>query len=323
MKAQDYILKKLDVLRQPEPLQDIAPDKLEEAILAKVLSKKFRKYKADTKAINICKRAIHHAVVNEQPVKIGPLFGGNKLWRFDEAPEPDWAELFNLIYIARWMKIIASVYEYGANFEYYSQDTSVERLNNLSRAETGQYTKTFRELLNWFSKHLPDRVTFSYVCHSEMFDDENEYDKELYEAKAKMLAKSGGKLPEMSEAQKRATELNVRLKPGQDDDPQWREKVELEHQAIFATRTLLPHLLDETMIHTSAGSFSGHIATGSTKYSIAKFWASVGVLQPDGGGYKDLALSPTQLGSAQFEWQNINLGISGKNFSKIRIIKVD
>lgn len=321
MTAQEFIQLKLDKLRQPEPLQDIAPDKLEGVILAKVLSKKFRKNKADDAAINICKKAIHFAVDNKQPVKVGVLFGGNKLWRFDEAPEPDWAELFNLIYIARWMKTIAGVYEYGADFEYYSQDISVERLNNLSHAETSQYSKIFRELLDWFSKYLPERVTISYKCHSELFDDRKEYDKEIEIAKAKILAGNNGELPKLNDSQRRTTELNVRLKPSQDNDPKWREKVELEHQAIFTTKTLLPHLLNKNRIHTSSAPFTGYIATGSTKYSIAKFWASIGVLRPNGDKYDELALSPKQLEAAQFDWQNINLGINGKNFTKIRIIK--
>ncbi len=320
MNAQDFITEKLNELKRPVTLETVTPDKLEQMILAKVLSKKFRKYKADDAAIEICKEAIHFAVVNKKPVKVGLLFGGNKLWRFDEAPEPDWAELFNIIYIARWMKTIASVYEYGAEFEYYSQDISVEPLNNLSRDETSQYNKVFRELLSWFSDYLPPRVKITYKCHSELFDNENEYDQEIDAAKKRMLSDNQGKLPAMDAAQKKATESNVRLNPEQNDDPLWREKVELEHQAIFQTKTLLKHLLDKTRVHTTTGPFTGNIATGATKYSIAKFWASVGALERDGESFRDLALTPTQLEKAKFTWQKIDLGISGKNFSRIRII---
>jgi hypothetical protein len=321
MTAQDYIISKLEKLRQPEPLRVVEPNNLETEILARVLSKKFRKNKANDVAIEKCKKAIHHAVKNNKPVKVGLLFGGNKLWRFDEAPEVDWAELFNLIYVASWMKTIASVYQYGAEFEYYSQDISVERLNNLSHAETAQYTKTFHELINWIQPCSPDRVTISYKCHSEMFQNSDEYDKEIEKAKAKMFAENGNKLPQLNETQKLATENNVRLKPGQADDPQWREQVELEHRAIFITKTLLPHLLDETRIPTASGPFSGYIATGSTKSSRAAFWASVGVLRTNGDSFKDTVLTPKQLKATQFEWQAIDLGISGKNFSKIRVVK--
>ncbi len=321
MTAQEYLQSKLDGLKQPEALQAVSSDELEQVILAKLLSKKFRKNKADDAAIALCKKAIHYAVENKKPVKVGLLFGGNKLWRFDEAPEVDWAELLNLIYFARWMKTIASVYEYGAEFEYYSQDVSVERLNNVPRSETDQYSKTFRELLDWFKQYLPERVTFSYKRQAEEYSDISEYDREIEEAKTKILTENGNKLPDLSEAQRLATELNVKLKAGQAEDPQWREKVELEHQAIFSTKTLTPYLMDETIIPTCPTPFEGLIATGSTKHSIAKFWAGVGALQPNTDSFKDLILTPKQLENSDFEWQEVDLGISSKNFKKIRILK--
>lgn len=322
MTAQDYIQAKLDELRKPVPVNAVAPSSLEEAILAKVLSKKFRKNKADDRAIEICKKAIHYAVENKKPVKVGLLFGGNKLWRFDEAPEVDWAELFSLIYYARWMKTIASIYEYGAEFEYYSQDISIERLNNVPRLETDQYSLTFRELITWSRDYLPERVIISYKRQAEQYDDLREYDDEIEHTKAKFLSETGGNLPELSDDQKAATELNVRLKSGQDDDPMWREKVELEHRAIFSTPTLTPYLLDETIIPTGPTPFEGTIATGSTKYSIAKFWAGVGVLEQSGNSYKDLVVTPNQLEDMQFDRQEVNFGLNGKNFNTIRVIGV-
>ena len=98
------------------------------------------------------------------------------------------------------------------------------------------------------------------------------------------------------------------------------EKVELEHQAIFRTKTLQPYLNDESIIRVSAMPFSGYIAVGSTKHSIAKFWASAGVLEKRGDSFIDKAITPKQLADATYDWQNIDLGIKGKNFGKIRII---
>ena len=174
MTAQDYIQTKLKELKETELLQVVEHGKLEETILSKIMSKKFRKVKADEDAIKACKTAISYAVKNKKPVKVGTLFGGNKLWRLDEAPEVEWGELFNLIYIARWMKTVASVYEYGAEFEYYSQDVSIESLNNVPRSETDLYSKTFRELIAWFEQYLPDRVSFGYRRQAEDYKDISE-----------------------------------------------------------------------------------------------------------------------------------------------------
>lgn len=321
MTVETFIQNKLSKLKEPEPMQIVSSKDLEDAIFAKIMSKKFRKTKADDEAKRLTRTAIKYAVENKRPVKLGSLFGGNKLWRLDEAPEVDWAELFNLIYSARWMKSIASVYEYGAEFEYYSQDVSIQRLNNVSRSETDQYSKTFRQLLDWLDQYLPDRIAISYRRHAEEYDDISKYDTEIAEAKEELLAKNDGKLPKLNEAQKRATELNVRLKPGQAEDPQWQQKVELEHRAIFSTKTLLPYLNDETIIPTCPGLYQGLIVTGSTKYSIAKFWAGAGALEEKDMNFKDLVLTPKQLESHKFEWKDVDISIPGKNFGKIRVLK--
>lgn len=323
MTAQEYIKSKLLSLKEPIELQVIESDKLEAAILSKILSKKFRKYAADQVAIDACKHAIHIAVSKKTPIKIGLLFGGNKIWRIDEAPEVDWAELFSLMYFVNWIRTICSVYEHGVEFGFYSQDVSIERLNNVSRSETDQYSSSFRVLLDWFEEYLPDKVSITYGRHAEEYEDINEYDEEIEDAKKALFDELGEKYPEMTDAEKKITEFNVRLKPGQANDPDWHRKVELEHQAIFRTKTLQPYLEDDSIIRISAMPFSGYIAVGSTKHSVAKFWASAGVLQESGDEYLERVLSPKQLEASRFEWQDINLGIKGKNFNRIRVLKTD
>jgi len=61
--------------------------------------------------------------------------------------------------------------------------------------------------------------------------------------------------------------------------------------------------------------------TGSTKRSYAKFWAGVGVLEKDGNSYAELVLTPKQLETAKFKWEDIDIPeLKGKNFKKIRIL---
>ena len=64
------------------------------------------------------------------------------------------------------------------------------------------------------------------------------------------------------------------------------------------------------------------IAVGTTKDSIAKFWAGVGVLKPRDDSFRQIILSPKQLEEAKFGWQETKLsGLSGKNFSRMRVLK--
>ena len=304
-------------------MEDIGNTPLQEAIFAKVMSKKFRKLKADEETVRIVKRAIDSAVKNNKPVTVSFLFGGNKLWRFDEAPEIEWAELFSLTYFVRWMKSIASVYQPGARLDYYSQALNVEIMNNVPLAETEKYTKTFRAMLDWVKPYIPDKVAITYREYADEFHDYADFVRELEVAKQNTLKANGGKLPELSEKQKSATELNVRLLPGQDQDPQWREKVELIHQSIEATETFQHCYFDDTSLILACPTiYKGWLAVGSTKRSYAKFWAGLGVLEKSDDGFNELVLTPKQLDSAKFDWESVNIeGLTGKNFSRIRILK--
>lgn len=322
MTPKEYILSTFENLRAPIKSEDIGDTPLEEAIYVKLMSKKFRKLKAGDECVQIAKEAIKVSVKNNQPIRIFQMFGGNKLWRFEEAPEIEWAELFSLTYFIEWSRLIASVYAPGVIFEYFSQDISVESLNNVPRSETDKYSQTFRELLEFIEPYLPQNVKVVYKRHYELFDNPDGYSYEIEEAKKKILSDNNGELPKLDEHQLTATELNVKLKPGQNEDPQWRERVELEHQAIFITPTLKKYTSDPTIIWTCPTYYPDSVVTGSTKRSYAKFWAAVGALQKEGDNYAELVLTPKQLETTKFTWEDIDIpGLPGNNFKKIRIIE--
>ena len=322
MTAQEYIQQKLDRLRKP--LLEVGNNQAtpEEAVYARLMSKKFRKLKPGQACVDITKRVVEKAVKDQTPILVTECFGGNKLWRFDEAPEIDWAEFLSLIYYLEWMKYVAAVHKPGMIFDYFSQDLSVERLDNVTRAELDAYSNSFQAMIEWMKPYMPKNVSVTYRRHRDMFDDETKYDVELAEAKQKYLDEHDGKLPILDDAMKARTELNVRLLEGQDEDPQWREKTELQHQAIFMTPTLGKYLTFPDMVWTCPTWYDDSIVTGSTKKSMAKFWAGVGALERSGDGYNDLVLTPKQLDAARFDWQEVNLkGLKGKNFSRIRVLK--
>src|SRR4051812_24899551 len=119
MTAQEYILEELEKLKQPIVPQGVGDTPIEATILARVLSKKFRKLKVDQDTIDFTKESIRIALSENGPLSIGCVHGGAKLWRFDEYPEVDWAELFNMIYYVKWMRLIAEVYAPGVTLEYF------------------------------------------------------------------------------------------------------------------------------------------------------------------------------------------------------------
>ncbi len=322
MTAQEYIQSKLRRLAEPVEYVDIGKTPLEDAILAKVMSKKFRKVKADQVTIDHAKRAVSRAVKAGKPVRLTLHFGGNKLWRLEEAPDIEWGELFSLIYYANWAKSIASVYKPGAIFEYFSMDVCVERMNNVPHEETDRYSVELKGLMDWVAPYIPAGVSLRYTRYGDFYENREAFYKELDRVKQEWLEDNGGKLPELSDAQKAATELNVRLKPGQDEDPEWREKVELEHQSLFGTEVFKSVETDPDSILNCSTWYTGYIATGSTRRSLAKFWAGVGALEHSRDGYNEIILTPKQLEAAQIDWEDVHLeGLKGKNFERVRVLK--
>ena len=321
MNAQQYILAALDELKSPVQVAPLKKsESLEDAIYAKVMSKKFRKVKADDRVVETTREAIAFAVKNNQPLRMCVLFGGNKLWRLDEAPEIDWAELFSAIYYTKWMKYIASVYEPGVSIAYYAMDISVEELDNIPKADLYAYYKSFMTMLDFIQPYLPERVELKYTKYGDLFDGKERYNKEREEARVQWLEDNGGKLPEMTPAKIAATELNVKLLPGQDDDPDWRAKNELMHRAAMGTKTMKKYRNAGEIIQTCPIAHPNTIGTGSTKKSYAKFWVGVGALEQKGDSYNQIVLTPKQLETAKFDWQDIEIsGLKGKNFAKIRI----
>jgi hypothetical protein len=324
MTTQEYIESRIKNLKTvPDALLD-SKLSTEEQIRAKLMSKKFRKLKATLACESGVERAIKNAVKNNEPLVISFLFGGNKLWRLDEAPEIDWAELFSLFYYVDWLKTVTAVHMPGVVLDYYSQDISVETMNNVPRSETDKYSEGFRKMIEWVSPYLPAGVTVTYRRHFEEFKNPDDYYQELELGKQEILKENNGQLPKLSDEMGAATELNVKLKPDQDKDPEWREKVELEHQAIFRTKTLSDkYLNDQSIVFACPTNYEGavEIITGSTKRSYAKFWAAAGALEATGDTFHELVLTPKQLQAAKFEWQDISIeGLEGKNFIKIRII---
>ncbi len=322
MNPQEFITSKLQKIAQPVVAADIGKTPLDQVILARVHSKQFRKLSVDQAAIDVAKNSIAMSVQAGEPINLRLDFGGNKLWRLDEAPHIDWGELFALMYYVNWAKYIVEVYVPGVLLSYFSMDVCVERLNGVPHEQTDEYSKDMKALFAWAEQFIPAGVRLEYTRYADLYESRDEYYQELEAAKEIVMQSLNGKLPELSDKQKAATELNVKLKPGQADDPEWREKVEAEHQSIFYTKTGAVYMEDPKWIMHCPTWYSGYIATGSTKRSLAKFWAGVGALEAKaGGGFNEIILTPKQLESAEYSWQDVRIdGLEGENFGKIRIV---
>ncbi len=321
MTSQEFIEKRLRQLKpEKSEMSFSSQDQLSEFIFKTIMSKKFRKFSVSEEYQKQIKEAIDKSVSKNLPIKFVFVFGGYKLWRLDEAPDADWAELFTLMYYAKWLKPITEVYKPGLVFDFCSDDVIVERMNNIPKNETESYADSFRELLDFLKNYLPENMKITLTPVGSLYTPE-EFDEDLKD-KINLMEKQLGGLPTLDERHKRMVEMNVRLKPGQDSDPLWHEKTELIHRAYYTVSRRRPYTRDKDKVLVFCTPMENCIPVGTTKTSVAKFWVGVGALKVKGDEYVEYVLSPSQLESSEYEWESVSVqGLTDSNFKKLRVLK--
>ncbi len=223
------------------------------------------------------------------------------------------------MYYAKWLKPIAEAYKPGIWFDFCSDDIIVERMNNIPKSDTESYGKSFNMIIEFLKKYLPENMKFTMTPVSSFYTPE-EFEEDLKDKIAIMQKELGG-LPVLNERKTHTVELNVRLKPDQDKDPLWREKIELLHQAYYTVSRRRPYNRAKDKILTFCNKMANCVPVGTTKTSIAKFWVGVGALKKVDDGFIEYVLSPSQLESSNPTKENISIsGLESKNFKTIRII---
>ena len=143
MSPDTFIQERLERLRGSGTPSLLSEGDLTALVEKTVLSKKFRKYAVDDEFVPHLRNAVKLNFDKNEPIKFMFPFGGYKLWRLEEAPEADWAELFSMMYYAWWLKPIAQAYEPGIGFDFSSDDVIVEKLNHIPKADTAAYKASF------------------------------------------------------------------------------------------------------------------------------------------------------------------------------------
>jgi hypothetical protein len=327
MSAQEYIESQLKALKE-QRLFDLKPksDKeMADAIFAILMSKKFRKYSVPEKNQAILRAAVEKNVVNGEPIKISWPFGGYKLWRLEESPETDWAELFTIMYLIRWLKAVCALYAKGVELTFWVDEVVIAKMNNIPQADLDAYQDSFAKLLSFVEPYLPPGLTLSVFLERSQYESDEAFEEGLAKEMEKLEKNRAAKLQPLSEAAIRAIEMNVKLQPEQAQDPLWREKVDLMHNAYYNLQEqqnrVRPSYTTENITAFSVFFEPNVIPIGTTKTSIAKFWVGVGALLKRKDGFIETILTPSQLESTQASWELVKIdGLIGKNFNKIRVL---
>jgi len=324
MNAQTYIETKLEELKRPTPVVAPVEDaELVEAIFRLVTSKKFRKYSLTPDYADHIKNSIKENVQANRPINLTFLGGCYKLWRLDEAPESDWAELFACLYFSRWVKPVCAIYKPGVWFDFFLDDIIVSRINNLPESDVEAYRESRQRVIAFLKPYQPANLHMTLTGISSLFESRETYEAELEENIRKLSSDLPGGLPELTDAELATTALNVKATPEQMADPKWREKVELVHSAYMMVKGATGYSTATSKIRVFTQPFPNGtcIAVGSTKDSIAKFWVGVGALRPKGDEFRQLILTPSQLKAAKFGFEEVAIKrLNGKNFNRIRVL---
>lgn len=324
MTAQEHIQSKLDELKKPLVIDKPSDDELVEAIYKLVMSKKFRKYSCNDELQAQIKSAIQLSVKNHEPVKFTFLHGAYKLWRLEEAPEADWAELFSSMYYTNWVKPICEIYKPGVWFDYFVDDLILPKIHTSSLENMKKYWDSYQAVLDFLKLYQPSNLKMTITGVGQQFSSPQAFDDKLENDIKRHTEALGGKLPEIDDERKAMIELNVQQTPELTKDSKWQQKNALVHDAYISLtkrETNYHWQPDKIKVFTQLLPSGTVIAVGSTKDSVAKFWTGVGALRPKEDSYRQIILSPRQLESAQFNWENLAFNdLKAKNFYKIRVL---
>jgi hypothetical protein len=321
MTAQKYLQTKLKELKTQAFLEEHSnKHELVDAIFRIITSKKFRKYKLSEEQAEHIKNSVTENVACNEPIKATLVFGGYKLWRLEEAPEADWAELFSLMYYTNWMKQVCEIYEAGVWFDFFSDDVIVPMMNNVPVSDTKAYQNSFKQLLKFIKPYQPNNLSMTFSRVGDQYVNYDAFEKDRAIQKDILSSTLEGGLPQIDDIARSTLSLNVKTTPKQKKDAHWQEKVQLIHDSYAKVKGRRSYYRRSDKFNIMTTPNNGMLAVGTTKDSIMKFWIGTGVLVTRNDSYRQIIMSPNQLSKIMFDWQDINIGIKGKNFNRIRII---
>lgn len=319
MTPTEYIQKELNKIKEFQP-KIFDQEKLPDEIFRLLMSKKFRKYSTKPELNEHIKNAIKTSVDNNQSIKLVFPYGAYKLWRLEESPNPDWAELFTAMYYTKWLKPICEIYQPGIVFEYFVDDYILPKIDNIPLKIVNVYLNEYQKILNFLKNYQPQNFKMKITRFGDIYGSPGKFDKDLQQSIKKLSAAN----PVFPPEDLKTTQLNAHPTEEQLKDPQWCQKILLIHDAYMIIKRGLGYTSNPEKIPVFCQPLASgkYLIVGTTKTSIAKFWVGVGALKRRGDEFIEYVLSPNQLETQKTtkEYTSIT-GLDSKNFSQIRIFE--
>lgn len=335
MEVLDYLQKRLKECSNYELSESdkkfLEVNGLEEFILRVVTNKKYRKWSLDETTKEKVKQAIKLNVLNSSPIQFTFPFGGYKLWSLPTTPEVDWAEFFTIAYFIEYISAILSIYKPGVVFNFSSDDVIVPRMDNIPKEDTDKYASSFNRLLDSFKKYFPGNLEVRLVRIGDFYQDKERFEEELAVKIDDIRKQYNIWSAEKKEMMKKIGRLNICWDGVEDwdrfSDGEKEKRIEegvILHDAYCALSKRRGFNRADDKIVIFPTPLVNAIPIGTTRNSVAKFWAGVGVLErAEVGKFQDRILSPSQFIKAldlKYEEMEVNL-LDLTNFRKIMIFE--
>lgn len=141
-----------------------------EAVLDVLLWGRARLSKLSPERREIVSRGVADALANDRPIRLINNFGGFKTVRADSAPHVDWAEVFHLAFVRRWLVPICSVYPPGVEVEYTGQGGIGSFVDNIPLDHPLSYEQEFTDLVSRVRDVLPANLVVSVSPFQDFYD---------------------------------------------------------------------------------------------------------------------------------------------------------
>jgi len=163
--VETFVRHQLDVASGSDSYRERIPSGLStvEYCFAQLTRSAFRRTRIDDDSAQDVRRKLEEATRVQRPIALSIPFGGYKNYRAASFPGPDWAEIFNMNYLIRYVLPLAQSYEPGVTIQYTYSSGVMDLVSNIPASATVTYMEQFRSLLSIFTTCLPPNLRMTAV----------------------------------------------------------------------------------------------------------------------------------------------------------------
>jgi hypothetical protein len=265
-------------------------------ILSRLISAKFSGKTQTNDAVLWTFERLVYSIANKEKLIFMFGYGGYKHHDSPSSPEVDWAELFHIKFLLKYLWPIIVNYPYGVEIEYESEEVSIQ-FNNVQQSLTDKYTHSFRKLVDYFNLWLSEndiKTRISFIVAREQYDSADTLYHLMDEKKASIAAQFKD-LPKDEQARRlKRAETNIKWHSGSKDYSELldNERTELILNTRITNETFLEADYDlradyfERMNCVPLLGTFGRAALGeawlhikSNQASLVDFWIGTGILE--------------------------------------------